>query len=66
MTLPHVPQEMPCLSCGSLAEVVRTRSRFGEQVVLIRAEGVFYINITCPNCGPVQQEFKWDVRGAGQ
>jgi ssDNA-binding Zn-finger/Zn-ribbon topoisomerase 1 len=57
---PHrtIPHSVACEKCGEMATVVRSRSRQGEQLVIARIEGKFYITIDCPNCGKVQQEIE--------
>jgi hypothetical protein len=58
MKFPDVPQTLICEKCGATADVVRLESRHGEQLVIAKTKGKFYIQIDCPNCGRVQQEVK--------
>ena len=58
MFIPHVPQSVPCAKCGEMVLVVRTLGRQGEQLVIARIDGKFYITVDCPECGKSQQEIE--------
>ena len=63
MTIPHVPNSMTCANCGETSPVVMSAGRQGEQLVIARIEGKYYVTIRCPNCGKVQQEIDGQPAG---
>ena len=56
MNILDIPLSLQCEVCGQMAAVAMVASKSGEQIVLVRIDGTLYIDLNCPNCGPVQQE----------
>jgi transcription elongation factor Elf1 len=59
MSIPHVPTSLTCANCGEKSPVVTSLGRQGEQLVIARMEGKYYVTILCPFCGKVQQEIDY-------
>jgi phage FluMu protein Com len=56
MDLNDIPNEVTCGDCGSTAAVTRLQCRHGEQLIITRMNGKFYVKIECPKCGQAMYE----------
>jgi hypothetical protein len=63
MPTPHVPTSLTCENCGEMSPVVTSRGPQGEQLVIARIDGKFYVKICCPCCGKVQREIEYPPAG---
>ena len=63
MAVPNVPDPMTCANCGVMSPVVMSMAKQGEQLVIARIDGKYYVTISCRNCGKVQQEIRDPAAG---